>query len=116
MNTQNTINHADTLAILRLAGGHTTQRDIASSIGYSVGKVNFILKALVEKGLIKIENFSNNNNKKNYKYLLTEQGIKEKIALTEKFIESKKKEYDQLQTELQMYKQTGECIQAKGNI
>ena len=63
MNTQNTINHADTLAILRLAVGHTTQRDIASSIGYSVGKVNFILKALIEKGLIKIENFSSNKNK-----------------------------------------------------
>lgn len=101
MNTQNTINHADTLAILRLAGGHTTQRDIASSIGYSVGKVNFILKALIEKGLIKIENFSNNDNKKNYKYLLTEQGIKEKIALTEKFIERKKQEYEELQSELE---------------
>lgn len=105
MNTQNTINHADTLAILRLAGGHTTQRDIASSIGYSVGKVNFILKALVEKGLIKIENFSNNNNKKNYKYLLTEQGIKEKIALTERFIERKKREYEELQFELEAMRQ-----------
>lgn len=101
MNTQNTINHADILAILRLAGGHTTQRDIASSIGYSVGKVNFILKALIEKGLIKIENFSNNDNKKNYKYLLTEQGIKEKIALTERFIERKKQEYEELQSELE---------------
>lgn len=104
MNTQNTINHADILAILRLAGGHTTQRDIASSIGYSVGKVNFILKALVEKGLIKIENFSNSKNKKNYQYLLTEQGIKEKIALTERFIERKKKEYEDLQHELETMK------------
>lgn len=102
MNTENNINHADTLAILRIAGGHTTQRDIASSIGYSVGKVNFILKALIEKGFIKIENFSNSKNKKNYKYLLTEQGIKEKIALTEKFIECKKREYEELQCELEV--------------
>ena len=104
MNIENNINHADTLAILRIAGGHTTQRDIASSIGYSVGKVNYILKALIEKGLIKIENFSNSENKKNYKYLLTEQGIKEKIALTEKFIERKKQEYEELQGELEAMK------------
>ena len=100
MNIENNINHAYSLAILRIAGGYTTQRDIASSIGYSVGKVNYILKALIEKGLIKIENFSNSQNKKNYKYLLTEQGIKEKIALTEKLIERKKQEYEELQSEL----------------
>jgi len=105
MNKENNINHADTLAVLRIAGGHTTQRDIASSIGYSVGKVNFILKALIEKGFIKIENFSNSKNKKNYKYLLTEQGIKEKIALTEKFIERKKREYKELQCELEVMRQ-----------
>ncbi|MDD2384948.1 MAG: MarR family EPS-associated transcriptional regulator [Sulfurospirillaceae bacterium] len=104
MNTDNTNNHSDTLAVLRAACGHTTQRDIASSIGYSVGKVNYILKALIEKGLIKIENFSNSTNKKNYKYLLTEQGIKEKIILTEKFIERKKKEYEELQSELEEMK------------
>jgi len=105
MNTGNNINHSDILAIFRSASGHTTQRDIASSIGYSVGKVNFILKALIEKGFIKIENFSNSKNKKNYKYLLTEQGIKEKIALTEKFIERKKKEYEELQCELEAMRQ-----------
>lgn len=105
MNIENNINHTDTLAILRIAGGHITQRDIASSIGYSVGKVNFILKALIEKGFIKIENFSNSKNKKNYKYLLTEQGIKEKIALTEKFIERKKREYEELQCELEAMRQ-----------
>ena len=101
MNIENNINDADTLAILRKAGGHTTQRDIASTIGYSVGKVNFILKALVEKGLIKIENFSHNPNKKAYSYLLTKQGIKEKIALTQKFIKLKKQEYKELQSELE---------------
>lgn len=104
MNTKNSINHADTLTMLRLAGGHTTQRDIASAIGYSVGKVNFMLKALIEKGLIKIENFSHNPNKKAYYYLLTEKGIKEKIALTEKFIDRKKQEYEELQRELEVMK------------
>ncbi|MDD3324227.1 MAG: MarR family EPS-associated transcriptional regulator [Sulfurospirillaceae bacterium] len=104
MNTQDTINNTDTLAILRVAGEHTTQRDIASSIGYSVGKVNYILKALIQKGLIKIENFSHSTNKKAYRYLLTEQGFKEKIALTEKFIERKKQEYEELQRELEVMK------------
>ena len=70
-----------------------------------MGKVNYILKALIKKGLIKIENFSNSENKKNYKYLLTEQGIKEKIALTEKFIERKKREYEELQDELEKMQQ-----------
>lgn len=102
MHTQNKLNQADTLTILRVAEVHTNQRDIASSIGYSIGKVNYILKALIDKGLIKIENFSNSHNKKAYKYLLTEQGIKEKIALTERFIERKKKEYEELQRELEM--------------
>lgn len=101
MNTENTINNTDTLALLRVAQNHANQRDIASSLGYSVGKVNYILKALITKGFIKIENFSHSTNKKAYRYLLTEQGLKEKIVLTEKFIERKKYEYEELQKELE---------------
>jgi len=78
MNIENNINHADTLAVIRMAGGHTTQRDIASSIGYSVGKVNYILKALVEKGLIKIENFSNSDNKKTTNIFLPNKASKKR--------------------------------------
>jgi EPS-associated MarR family transcriptional regulator len=69
-------------------------------MGYSVGKINYILNALIEKGLIKVENFATSSNRKNYKYLLTQKGIKEKIALTERFIQRKKREYNELQKEL----------------
>ena len=86
--------------VLRHVEQSSSQRSMADSIGFSVGKVNYVLKALVEKGLIKAERFINSKNKVQYKYLLTEQGIKEKIALTEKYIEIKRREYDELQREL----------------
>ena len=89
------------LQVLRHAEQSDSQRSMANSIGYSVGKVNYVLKALMEKGLIKAERFINSKKKVQYKYLLTEQGIKEKIALTEKYIEIKRKEYDELQRELE---------------
>lgn len=102
------------LLILKSVGGVTTQQSIASEIGYSVGKVNFVLKELVKKGLVKAEKFATAENKNKYKYLLTEQGIKERMILTEKFIEKKKKEYDQLQADLKMYKKTG-YVNMNGN-
>ena len=69
-------------------------------MGFSLGKVNFILKALIDKGLVKTEKFISSNNKIKYRYLLTEKGIKEKITLTKKFIERKKREYEELEREL----------------
>jgi len=90
-----------TLAVLRHAESIRTQKSLAEELGYSVGKINYVLKALIAKGLIKAENFATSTNKKRYRYLLTEQGIKEKIALTEKFIERKKREYEELQWELE---------------
>jgi len=98
-------NEEAVLKILRLTDKVITQKSIASEIGYSVGKVNYILKALIDKGLIKVENFANSNQKKNYKYLLTKKGIEEKIALTEKFIVRKKCEYEELQRELKKMKE-----------
>ena len=92
------------LKILRSLGKVINQRTLAEDIGYSVGKVNYILKKLIEKGLVKAERFVNSENKVQYKYLLTSQGIIEKIAMTEKFIEIKKNEYDKLQRELEDYK------------
>lgn len=102
------------LLVLKNVGKVTSQHIIAKDIGYSVGKVNYVLKALIEKGLVKAEKFANNQNKKQYKYLLTEKGLKEKIALTETFIQKKKKEYDMLQADLQAYKANGEYVKAKG--
>jgi EPS-associated MarR family transcriptional regulator len=94
----------DTLTLMRVVENHSTQKDIATSIGCSVGKVNYIIKALIEKGLIKAENFATAKNKKKYSYLLTPKGIEEKIALTERFIARKKAEYDELQMELERMK------------
>lgn len=93
-----------TLSVLRNISETKTQKSLAQELGLSVGKINYVLKALVEKGFIKAENFFANKNKNQYKYLLTEKGIKEKIVLTEKFIEKKKKEYDELVKELEEIK------------
>ena len=90
------------LSILRSVDKMTTQKSIADELGYSVGKINYILKALTQKGLLKVENFYNSQNKRQYKYLLTPKGIEEKISLTQKFIQLKKEEYETLQNELEM--------------
>ena len=71
-----------------------SQRQIAKDSGFSVGKVNYCLKSLVEIGIIKTSNFRNSKNKLNYAYILTPKGIQEKKIVTKKFIIKKKKEYD----------------------
>ncbi|BFN37907.1 MarR family EPS-associated transcriptional regulator [Fidelibacter multiformis] len=93
------------LELLRRANGQLTQKSLSQELGYSVGKVNYILKALVDKGLIKIENFATAENKKQYYYWLTPKGMEEKLRLTKKFIVRKKKEYEELQKELRELEQ-----------
>ena len=89
------------LQILRNIKENISQPSIAKEVGFSVGKVNFILKALIEKGLVKTEKFIASNNKMKYNYLLTDEGIREKMHLTAKFIERKKAEYEMLQSEFE---------------
>ncbi len=96
------INEELELSILRSLERVTTQKTLADELGYSVGKINYVIKALASKGLLKVENFYNNQNKKQYRYLLTSKGLEEKIILTQKFIERKKEEYEALQRELEM--------------
>jgi len=90
------------LKTLRIVANEPNQRTLAQKLGFSVGKTNYILKALVDKGLIKIERFAQNSNKLNYCYVLTPVGIKERIKLTEKFIDIKQAEYQQLTQELEV--------------
>ena len=90
-----------TLSVLRKIETIESQKSLAKELSLSVGKVNYVIKALVEKGLIKAENFFENKNKNQYKYLLTKDGIRAKIELTQKFIERKKAEYEELQRELE---------------
>ena len=77
-----------------------TQRQIAEALGVSLGKTNYCLKALKEKGWVKWGNFSQNPNKLSYMQLLTPQGIAQKLSLTAHFLQSKQAEYDQLQAEI----------------
>ena len=90
-----------TLKILREIDRTESQKSLARRLGISVGKANYVLKALMEKGLIKAERFLHSSNKRGYAYLLTPEGIKAKIELTERFIEIKKREYEELQKELE---------------
>ena len=77
-----------------------TQRELAEELGFSLGKLNYCLKALKSKGLIKIENFKKNPSKVNYIYVLTPKGIAEKTKLTINFMKRKMKEYEELKKEI----------------
>ena len=79
---------------------NTSQRKLAKEVGFSLGKLNYCLKALQQKGLIKIDNFKKNPNKISYAYILTPKGIKKKAKLTMNFMIRKMKEYDELKEEL----------------
>ena len=78
----------------------STQRELAEELGFSLGKLNYCLKALKTKGLIKMKNFEKNPNKINYIYVLTPRGITAKAKLTLNFMKRKMKEYDELRKEI----------------
>ena len=79
---------------------HSTQRQLAKELGFSLGKLNYCIKAFQLNGLVKIKNFKKNPNKINYLYVLTHKGIAEKTKLTLDFMKRKMKEYDELKKEL----------------
>lgn len=81
-----------------------TQRELAKRLGISLGKSNYLLKALVEKGLIKIGNFRRAEKKLKYVYLLTPAGIRERIRLTGAYLARKEAEYDALKAEIEELK------------
>ena len=78
----------------------STQRQLAEDLGFSLGKLNYCLKALKSKGLVKISNFKKNPNKVNYIYILTPKGITEKSKLTINFMRRKMREYEELKKEI----------------
>tara|TARA_B100000401_G_C52283194_1_gene474464 strand:+ start:154 stop:477 length:324 start_codon:yes stop_codon:yes gene_type:complete len=92
----------DQFAVLRKIQSRpeSTQRELAKDLGFSLGKLNYCLKALKNKGLIKINNFSKNPNKINYIYVLTPKGIAEKTKLTINFMKRKMREYEELKKEI----------------
>ena len=88
----------DQLDLMHIIEGdsNASQRQIAHKTGLSIGKVNYCLKALIDIGFIKVDNFNKSNQKLNYTYILTPKGIKEKVSITKQFIIKKKQEYDKL--------------------
>ena len=99
-------NDEDNFAILRKIdqSSKISQRELAKELGFSLGKLNYCLKALKKKGLIKIKNFEKNNKKLNYLYILTPKGIYSKSILTINFMKKKMQEYDELKAEYEKNK------------
>ena len=95
-------NNSDQLNILRklVKNPSTTQRKLAKELGFSLGKLNYCMKSLRNKGLIKISNFKKSKNKIKYIYILTPSGIAKKTRLTLSFMKRKMKEYDELKKEI----------------
>jgi EPS-associated MarR family transcriptional regulator len=90
------------LNILRTltSNSNISQRKIARELNLSLGKANYIINALIEKGYVKVRRFKNSNNKRAYTYYLTADGIKKKIELTYQFFKTKSKEFEQLRQEI----------------
>lgn len=80
---------------------HLSQRELARELGISLGKVNYCIQALIEKGMVKAGNFKNSQNKQAYAYLLTPQGIEDKAKVTARFLNRKLVEYEALQAEIE---------------
>ena len=95
-------NRQDYLNVLRKIKNRpeSAQRELAEELGFSLGKLNYCIKALKTKGLIKIRNFTKNPQKINYIYVLTPKGISSKTKMTVNFMKKKMEEYDELKKEL----------------
>ena len=86
------------------------QREMAKDLGFSLGKLNYCMQALKEKGLIKIKNFKNNKSKLNYLYVITPKGISEKTQMTVRFMKLKMREYDELKKSMISKKEKNSLI------
>jgi len=104
MNVANNLDETH-LQVLRAidAQPELTQRKLAQELGVSLGKANYFIKALIDRGLVKIGNFSHNQKKLEYAYLLTPSGMKSKAMLTVHFLELKAVEYAMLKRDLEKY-------------
>ena len=93
-----------------------TQRELAQKLGISVGGLNYCLNALIDKGFVKVSNFQQSKNKFKYVYLLTPQGIAEKVAMTSRFLKRKMDEYDALKGEIEALKAEVDEEQGDGQM
>ena len=114
---ENTTLHEEThLKVLRLlqTQPQINQRDLAAALGVSLGKTNFCLQALLDKGLLKMQNFKSSKRKLAYAYLLTPAGMAEKAALTSRFLKRKTGEYEALKSEIELLQHEFEVSENKG--
>lgn len=82
------------------ANPNLSQRQLANKLGISVGKVNYCIRALIDKGWVKARNFRNSDNKRTYAYALTPNGVRRKAELTVRFLEQKRREFEELKREI----------------
>jgi EPS-associated MarR family transcriptional regulator len=106
--------HLDLLRILEKSPD-STQRELSKEMGVSLGKVNYCMQKMIQKGWIKLINFSRNPNKAGYTYLLTSKGIEQKARLTVKFLSIKISEYELLKEEINKLKIDVKKINKKNN-
>lgn len=92
-----------------------TQRELAEKLGISVGGLNYCLKALMGKGMVKMKNFANSKNKFGYVYVLTPSGVAEKAAITHRFFQRKMDEYEALKAEIETLRAEVEKLAGEGN-
>lgn len=83
------------------ANPDVSQRQLAKEVGMSLGKTNYCLQALIEKGWVRIHNFKNSNNKRSYLYRLTPSGIKERAKVTHRFLSAKIREHEEIVQEIE---------------
>lgn len=93
-----------------------SQRKLAEVVGVSVGGIHYVLSALIEKGLVKLGNFTTAEDKRRYAYILTPKGLARKAALTRTFLARKMEEYEALKKEIETLKRESECISASGEL
>ena len=106
LNKTNSLHDEIHFKVLRLleANPNINQRSLAAALGVSLGKANFCLNALLDKGLVKMDNFRSNQNKLVYAYLLTPRGLAEKASMTHRFLIRKTEEYELLKLEIDLLK------------
>jgi len=88
---------------------HLTQRELAAQLGVSLGKTHYVLTALIDRGLVKTGNFARSQHKRGYAYVLTPKGLKEKVVITQSFLQRKMAEYDRIKADIaRLHKELGE--------
>ena len=113
------LNHEKILSIIKELEQNPalTQRALAQKLEISLGKVNFFINALIDKGIIEAKNFKNAKNKLGYMYLLTPQGIRIKFQLIQQFLDWKTREYENLREELEAYRgMLSDCHNVEGDF